>query len=55
MEMEIQPIPNGKCLESNTIHVLKDFNPQSLAIQAEKRKQVASMMPFITKKFLFDG
>ena len=37
MEMAMQLIPNGKCLESNTIHVLKDFNPQSLATQAEKK------------------
>ena len=43
----MQIISNDKKVRNNTIQGLKDFNSQSLSIQA--KKQLVSMMPAITK------
>ena len=51
MELAIKNIFNDQTLRNNTVEVLKDFNSQSLATQAEKGKQLASPMPAIKKTF----
>ena len=37
MHLAIQKIANDKTVRSDTVHILKDFNNQCLATQAEKR------------------
>ena len=47
MELAIQFIFNDKTVRSDTVQDLKEFNSQSLALQAKKGEQLVSMMPAI--------
>ena len=47
----MQIISTDKTVRINTVIVSKEFNNQSLAIQAEKGEQLVSMMPAIKKAF----
>ena len=51
LELAMQIISNDQSIRSNTVQDLKDFNSQSLATQAKKRKQLVSMMSAIKKAF----
>ena len=53
MELAMQVNSNGKTVRSDTIEVLKDFNTQSLATQAEKGEHLVSMMPAIKKTLIY--
>ena len=55
MDLAMQKNSNDKTVRSDTIQDLKEFNTQSLATQAKKRKQLESMMPAIKKAFTFLG
>ena len=47
----MQLISIDKTVRSDTIQDLKEFNSQSLTIQAKKGEQLVSMMPAIKKAF----
>ena len=47
----MQNASNDKTLRSNTVQVLKDFNPQSLSTEAERGEKLVSMMPAFQKVF----
>ena len=47
----MQIISNDKKVRSNTVNDLKEFNNQSLIIQAKKGEQLVSIMPAIKKAF----
>ena len=47
----MQIITNDQTLRSNTVQDLQDSNPQSLATQAKKGKQLVSLM-LANKKYL---
>ena len=51
MELAMQIISNDKTLKSDTIQDLKDIKCKSLTTQAEKGKQLVSMMPAVKKAF----
>ena len=51
MELDMQLISSDQTVRNDTIQYLKDFNQQSLSIQAEKGEQLTSMMPAIKKAF----
>ena len=50
-EIAMQIISFDKTVRSNTVQELKNFNSQSLAIQAKKGEQLVSMMPAFKKSF----
>ena len=41
----MQLISSGKTVGSNTVQDLKDFNSQSLTIQAKNREELVFMLP----------
>ena len=45
----MQVISNDETVRSKTVNDLKEFNNQSLATQAKKGEQFASMMPALKK------
>ena len=47
----MQTISIDKTVRNDTIQDLKEFNEQSLTIQAKKGEQLVSMMPTIKKAF----
>ena len=47
----MQTISLDKTVRSDTVEDLKEFNNQSLAIQAKKAEQLVSMMPAVEKSF----
>ena len=51
----MQIISTDKTVRSDTIEDLKEFNSQSLTTQAQKRKQLVSLMPAIKKAFNLMG
>ena len=51
----MQLISNDKTVRSDTIQDLEDFNQQYLTTQAEKGKQLVSLMPANKKAFKFLG
>ena len=51
----MQIISNDQTVMSDTVQDLKDFYSQSLAIQAKKGEQLASMMLAIKKDFILGG
>ena len=51
MELAIQLISNDNTVRNDTIQDLKEFNQQSLTIQAKKGEQLTAMMPAIKKAF----
>ena len=51
MDLAIQINSTDKSVRNDTIQDLKDFNQQSLTVQAKKREQLVSMMPAIKKAF----
>ena len=51
----MQIISHNKTLRNDTIQDLKEFNQQSLTIQAKKREQLVSMMLAIKKAFNLMG
>ena len=51
MELAKQLISNDKIVRSNTIQDLKDFNSQSVTMQAKKGEVLASMVPSIKEAF----
>ena len=51
MELAMQISSNDRTVRNDTIQDLKDFNQQSLTIQAKKGEQLVSMMPAIKKAF----
>ena len=51
MDLAIQRLAIDKIVRSDTVEYLKEFNSQSLAIQAKKSEQLVSMLPAIKKAF----
>ena len=51
----MQIIFNHKSEKNDTVQDLKDFNNQSLATQAKKGEQLASMMPGFKEAFVLMG
>ena len=47
MDLAKQIIASDKTVRSDTVHVLKELNNQSLATQARKGEQLANMMTVI--------
>ena len=47
----MQIISSDKTVRNDTVQDLKEFNSQSLSIQAKKGEQLVSMMPAIKKAF----
>ena len=45
----MQSISNDKTVRNDTIQDLKEFNQQSLTIQAKKGEKLVSMMPALKK------
>ena len=41
LELTIQIVSNGKTVRSKTLQDIKDFNSQSLATQAKKKKTIS--------------
>ena len=55
MELAMQIISTDQTVRRDTVQGLKDFNSQSLATQAEKGKQLVSLMPANKKAFNLMG
>ena len=51
MHFAVQIISSDKTVGHDTVQVLKEFNNQSLATQAEKGEQLIRMMPAFKKAF----
>ena len=51
MELAIQLNSSDQTVRNDTIQDLKDFNQQSLSMQAKKGEQLTSRMPAIKKAF----
>ena len=51
MELAMQIISDAQTVRSNIVQDIKDFKSQSIAIQAKKGEQIASMMPAFKKNF----
>ena len=51
----MQIISNDKTVRNGTVQDLKDFNSQSLSMQAKRGDQLVIMMPAIKKAFTYLG
>ena len=51
MDLAMQIISKYQIVRSDTVQDLKDFNCQSLATKAKKKRTISSMLPAIKKTF----